>query len=193
MTQEDPLLSTARPALSNAALAVVLDIWGQEGKQNLMAIAGTSMWPFLQAGDQVYLHHGPDTARWGEVMVFRQQGQLVVHRLVAVRRGSITRFLMLGDNRLYPDPPVVKAEIVGRVTAIRRQDVTIDLTERRWRRRSVLIAVWGFAWLCWLGLRRRLQTRLGTNAARRPLDLVHRLAVRLFLGIRRLLLRFCTA
>ena len=74
-----------RPHLSSETLAIVLDMWGQQGHQNLLAISGTSMWPFLREGDRVYVQHGNGTVRWGDVIVFRQQERLIVHRLVFSR------------------------------------------------------------------------------------------------------------
>ena len=100
---------------------------------------------------------------------------------------------MLGDNRLYPDPPVGKQEIVGRVTAIQRGEMVIDLTRGRWLLSSRVFALLGFLWLAWLALRRRLHRLLPAASMRYPLAAIHRIAARVFTITRRLLLSLvCT-
>ena len=180
--------------MSSAALATVLNLWGQQGHQNLLDITGTSMWPFLREGDRVYVQHGNGTIRWGDVILFRQHERLIVHRLVFSRRqGPTTQHLMLGDNRLYPDAPVGREEVVGRVTAIHRGEMIIDLTRGHWLLSSRIIALLGFVWLAWLSLRRRLHRLLPAAYLRYPLRVIHCIAARVFSFARRLLLSvLCT-
>jgi signal peptidase I len=79
-------------------------------------IRGGSMGASLPEGTLIRVSLG-DGAAWraGDIVVFRQHGQIVVHRAVArTRRYLITR----GDARIAPDAPVAPDCIVGKVTGI---------------------------------------------------------------------------
>lgn len=91
-------------------------------------IHGGSMMPTLRDGDvaQVVLDDQAVYAP-GDVIVFRQAGAMIAHRIV---RGPLTsagrRFVIArGDARLMPDLPVSFAEIVGRVTGIAGSDAAL--------------------------------------------------------------------
>jgi signal peptidase I len=101
------------------------------------------MLPLIQNGDQVLVAHGTAGIRRGDVVVFRQEGQMVAHRVLRIVRKPhkvsetvslpLTTFLMKGDNNFQVDPPVQGDEIVGRVVLIKRGNATIAVDTFAWR------------------------------------------------------------
>ncbi len=82
-------------------------------------VTSDSMVPTLLPGDQVQVQPLELPSAPGEVIVFLQDGKLVVHRCIGDSR-------FRGDAKLIPDPPVPPGDIVGLAVACRRGD-------REWR------------------------------------------------------------
>jgi hypothetical protein len=67
----------------------------------------------------------------GQIVVFRQDEKLVIHRVECVRGDHlITR----GDSRPRFDLPVQASEMVGRVLSISRSGRTVDPRQTFWQR-----------------------------------------------------------
>ena len=93
-------------------------------------VTSDSMWPLLRAGDAVIVQPiGPDAGRVGDVLVARRGAELITHRLIAIEG---ERWVMRGDNAIWVDAPVGRAECVGRVEAIERGAYQIDLAQPQW-------------------------------------------------------------
>jgi hypothetical protein len=85
------------------------------------------MWPSLRAGDVAGVEPLREEARPGEVVLARFPQALVVHR---VRRWAGGVCVLRGDNVPSEDPPVTRAQVLGRVRWVRRGGVV--LTAARW-------------------------------------------------------------
>ena len=122
------------------ALDLVAGPTGRAGLLNLHVI-GDSMAPLLRPGDRVTVQPvQPDALRLGDMIVVRHPSDLITHRLVAVdEQGWHTK----GDNCHRADEPVAVQAIVGRVVAIERGGVPLDLLNRRWAIANRWIGVWG--------------------------------------------------
>lgn len=87
-----------------------------------------SMHPLIREGDRILVEHvPPGQIKFGEIVVFRRSGQLVIHRVLGRRiSGGQVYFLEKGDGNLgaYPVPA---EDVVGRVRRIDRATVSIDL------------------------------------------------------------------
>jgi hypothetical protein len=144
------------------------------GRPLLLRVVGDSMYPMLQADDSIWV--APiafDRLRRGDLVVLRQAGELVTHRVVSHGpEGMRTK----GDNRLGLDPPFSEQEVLGWVVAIERAGVRIDLQKRRWGRfnRFVGSLSWGEAWLYQMA--RRVANRAPTEFLRRSLRRLGRFA-----------------
>ena len=80
-----------------------------------LPVQGTSMWPTFREGQLLWIEFGPDRLRRGDVIVFAQDDDHVVHRLVGrSRNGLRTR----GDGKITLDRPVAEAAVLGRVVAV---------------------------------------------------------------------------
>jgi signal peptidase I len=132
--------------------AEVLDTFGHAR----LPVKGLSMLPAMWPGDLLEIQrHDPAEIGRGDVVVFRRDGRLVVHRVV--RNGSnclVTR----GDHLTQQDAPVPLAEVLGRVTAIERRNRRINprLTART-RMLSWLLGRSEFCTRLAMSLHRRLQ------------------------------------
>ncbi len=90
-------------------------------------IQGDSMWPSLRAGDVAGVEPLKDEACPGEVVLARFPQALVVHR---VRRWARGVCVLRGDNVPAEDPPVARAQVLGRVRGVRRGGVVLNAA--RW-------------------------------------------------------------
>ena len=68
-----------------------------------VTVAGTSMTPFLDPGDTVFLDLPNGAVEKGDVILFRRMGgQYVLHRVVGIGDDGILS--LLGDAQLRPEP-----------------------------------------------------------------------------------------
>ncbi len=104
----------------------------REGHSHVpVTVAGTSMTPFFDPGDTVYLDLPREPVRVGDVILFARFGmKYVLHRVVRVfPDGSLE---LLGDaqvlsERVHPD------QVRAIVTALRRGEKLHDGRSLRWR------------------------------------------------------------
>lgn len=111
-----------------------------------LRVRGRSMAPLLRPGDTVWMEPAaPSSLKRGDLVVVQRAGEWVTHRLVA-RSGN--RWHTKGDNLRYPDPPVTGQAILGRVVAIERNGLRIELQGHRWRMINRALG-----WIGWLETR----------------------------------------
>lgn len=97
-----------------------------------LGVTGASMFPALWPGDFVTVRRcDPAELRPGQIVVYRQEEKLVVHRVEHV---SFDRLITRGDSRPRFDPPVQLGEIVGRVSSISRGRRTLYPEQTLWQR-----------------------------------------------------------
>ena len=96
-----------------------------------VTVAGTSMTPFLDPGDTVYLDLPSRPIEPGDVILFRRLGQqYVLHRVVGVYPDGCLE--LLGDAQLR-SARVRPADVGAIVTAGRRKEKLLDKDSLRWR------------------------------------------------------------
>lgn len=161
---EDPRLRVVRGAdlpLSGDALLDLMAAVLARGVPFRFRARGWSMAPFIRDGDVITVAPlGRAAPRVGEVVAFvrPEGGNLVVHRVVALRGASVA---IQGDNvPEYPDGLVPPANLLGRVTRIERvgRPVWLGLGPER----HVI------AWLSRTGLLLPLRTALARLRGRAP-------------------------
>jgi len=142
--------------LPRPVLEAALDVWRQIEEQHVIPISGRSMLPTIHDGDHALISHGCAGVRRGDVIVFRQNGRLIAHRVLRVKDSAAgPTFTTKGDNAPALDPPLRADEIVGRVLAIEREGQHTSLDTTMWRVLGWLIAV---GTVSWKGLYGRCQT-----------------------------------
>ncbi len=133
-----------------------IELLSAAGGTARLHVAGLSMAPLLCPGDVVIVQLGKLQPRLGDVVVRRQDGALVVHRVVKVTGEHI---ITKGDASLLADPPTTLDDILGVVTAIEGASA-VDLTHGVWRALGPALAAYsllvGRAWWALSVLRRRL-------------------------------------
>lgn len=137
---EGPADPLARPRRPYAAPRLIQ--WAELGLQEAghlwLRVQGASMLPFLRAGDRLELRPlDARPPRPGDLLVFIQDGQLVVHRLLR-REGD--RCLTAGDALDQPDPWLSSADILGRAVALACDWGRADLDRRPWPQVQALLA-----------------------------------------------------
>jgi hypothetical protein len=86
---------------------------------------GTSMGQTIPAGARIRVRCGTEGAcRVGDVVVFMDGAELISHRVVYRGHSRSARAFVVtrGDGLVMPDRPVSMTSIVGRVTAVHRQE-----------------------------------------------------------------------
>ena len=103
-------------------LDAAVDLMGRAGKRGVVEVHGASMLPTFRDVSRVAVEFAVDAPRFGDVLVFRQRGILVVHRLVGRGRRYRTR----GDGTIGFDPWLEPEDVIARVVALERGDRWID-------------------------------------------------------------------
>ena len=98
-----------------------------------LRVAGGSMAPAVRPGDTIIVQScGMGEVSAGEIVVFMRSGRLVVHRAQAsVVDSGESHLLTCGDRNRKLDARVTGAELLGRVTCIERNGITISGVARR--------------------------------------------------------------
>lgn len=108
-------------------LDAAADLLGRAGRLGRIPVVGDSMRPTLTEGLAILVDFRPDRSQVGDLVLFRQGGALVVHRLLArvrSRRAGGPCLRTRGDGRPDLDPPVLAPSVLGRVVAVERPDGT---------------------------------------------------------------------
>lgn len=96
-----------------------------------VVIAGTSMTPFLDPGDTVFLDLPTRPPEPGDIALFtRPGGRYVLHRIVHVHPDGTLD--LLGDAQIHSER-IAPAQIRAIVTGARRGTRYLDETSLRWR------------------------------------------------------------
>ncbi len=156
--------STARPVSDEVARAA-LAAWARAGSTITLPVEGDSMWPLLQAGDQVVIAPGRAPLRMGQPLAYRSAGRVVIHRLLRQQDADV--LIVGGDNRPHADPPVSCEAVIGPAVAVRTPAGAFSLESgrARWLGRGLALCR---PLRAWWGLRRaaRLFARLAARLLR---------------------------
>ena len=88
---------------------------------------GYSMYPALRPGDIGHIEKCmPTEIKVGDVVVFKSNGKLIAHRLVAIDDVAGT-FLTKGDKNKFFDTPFATDAFVGKITSFERKGRKISI------------------------------------------------------------------
>ena len=108
--------------------ALAIDSLQASGRLRLRA-DGTSMLPALRPGDVLDFETCTHAqAQPGEVVLFRRDGRLVIHRVLARNADGL---LTQGDALAQPDAPVAAADVLGRLVGQQRAGRAVPLSRPR--------------------------------------------------------------
>ena len=122
-----PPTSELPPHLVDAALAML-----GSGRPGTLPIHGRSMEPTVPDGSQIVVDFSDRSFRRGDLVVFRQSREVVVHRYLGRATFPDGRPCLRtrGDGLLYLDPPCAPESALGKVLLLRRDGVWRDLRGR---------------------------------------------------------------
>lgn len=121
---------------TDGVVNAVLDLWRENRKVHEVPIRGRSMFPVLKDGDMVRVDSDLAGIGPGVIIVFRQGGELIAHRVLRtwqVGQGGRS-YLTQGDRCSYPDRSVEAARILGQVVGVWRNGRyrPVDNWRQRW-------------------------------------------------------------
>lgn len=153
-------------------------------------VVSNSMYPVIRQDDQVLVERvRPDKVRFGDIVVFRQDERLTVHRVIGKREvGGEYHFLEKGDASLQSSLVPAK-EVIGRVTIIRNHGKTIPVISGSGRLLQLTLSCISYTSLQLRAMlkhrpargRHTSQEHLYVAAYNRFFSLLHRIALLLFL------------
>lgn len=122
------------PPVPAETIESMLDLWGETGRMQWLAVSGRSMLPLIRDGDHVLVEFRPRVLGPGDVIVFRRGEQLVAHRVIRLMgEGGQSVVAAKGDNVAAFDPPCPLQDVIGRVHASRGRGRERQLDVRVWR------------------------------------------------------------
>lgn len=170
-------------ALSTSVLDGAVELMGRAGRTGAMRVQGASMRPTLEPGAILRVDFAPGRLRFGDLVIVRREGFLVVHRLVSSPGGARGRLKTRGDGRLELDAAFEAARVVGRVTGVLREGRWRSL-EGAWPRAYArCVAAHDLLWAAAGAAARRLERLLGRAGLDLELRRWIRAADRLLLGL----------
>jgi len=139
-----------RGRLSVEQLDAAMGLMGREGRRVVLPMRGESMLPMLRAGQLIAVDLSPFEPELGDLLLFRQQDYLVVHRFLgpASREDGSPAFRTRGDGLPGLDPAVERARVRGRVRAIEDRGRWWSLEGGGARAWALAVALHD---LCWAG------------------------------------------
>ena len=116
---------------TTAYLDTVCDLLRSGHTHVPVTIAGTSMTPFLDPGDTVFLDLPAKPIARGDILLFRRFGrQYVLHRVVGIDPDGTLE--LLGDAQLRSER-VLPDQVCAIATGARRGKKLLDERSARWR------------------------------------------------------------
>lgn len=137
----DRTSDTERQARRERILSVFLDETVRRGTSYWWSPLGDSMSPTILSGERVLIAPAdPRRLRIGDIVKFRVDGRLTLHRLVGRRRrpDGALEFAFRGDNAEETEVPVSGSSIIGVAVAVERslRLVTLCSAGARFRGRA---------------------------------------------------------
>jgi len=112
----------------------------RDGLPVKVAVTGSSMFPFIRAGDVVTLRPRAGALLGGVIAFLRPEARLVVHRVVArTGAGVVTR----GDASPRTDDPVGWGDVLGHVAGVERGGRPVGLGLGPERALIAVLSRWG--------------------------------------------------
>ncbi|MBQ3589817.1 MAG: S24/S26 family peptidase [Clostridia bacterium] len=93
---------------------------------------GTSMMPLLRQGIDSVLLVSPTNIKKNDIVLYeRPSGQLVMHRIIKVKRNS---YLICGDNQYILEKGITDANMLAKVKGIYRGEEYFDIENKQYKK-----------------------------------------------------------
>lgn len=124
--------------LRNDIFFAEVELMISEGQSVTIPVKGFSMRPMMRSEKErvILTAHSDNNIKQGAVMLFRHNGQHIMHRIVKIEGRNIT---FAGDGNYNKTEQATKEDIVAKVTTIiRPSGRAISLDSLRWKIYSTL-------------------------------------------------------
>jgi len=126
----------------------VFDLWKEAGRGIDVSVEGSSMRPLMRPGDTVSLRLTDGSElRMGDLIPFRQNGNLIVHRLIKRRKVDKSVWLCQKGDNLSGWSWIAADEVLGKVKSIRGRGKQMDMDTRPWTWINRGMGILGFFWI----------------------------------------------
>lgn len=158
----------------NVHKSSVFELWKEAGRPIDVRIEGASMLPLIRPGDTVSLCLiNGDELKTGDLIAFRQDGDLIVHRFIKQRKIDRSRWLCQKGDNLSGWSWIPEDDVLGRVESIRGRGKVIYMNTRPW---TWINRVMGISWLLWISVVEKVRLLKARIAVGRPLPILGGLA-----------------
>ena len=104
-------------------------------------VISDSMLPVIGQGDQVLVERAlSNNIRFGDIIVFRKNGQLVVHRVLAKRKLNGECHILEKGDAMFQSNLIPAQDILGRVTVVSRHGKSLRTVSGSGRILQLLLA-----------------------------------------------------
>lgn len=113
-----------------------------EGIPVKIKLGGSSMLPFLHAGDfATVIPATTEELQPGDIVVFSISSKVIAHR-VTMKSQQNDKILIFtkGDSLKKPDPPLPASMILGKIISFEHKGKQHDLCSPRWMKRNYFMA-----------------------------------------------------
>lgn len=122
---------------------ITLNLWFEffeKNKFQWLTILSNSMEPLIQAGDRVLVNKiTSENISIGNVVVYKKEDRLIAHRIIKRSIGKNPSFIEKGDNSSLATT-IYGSDIIGRISAIKKKNLYIDLDDVTGQLLNLLIA-----------------------------------------------------
>jgi len=157
--------------LSGDFLDAAVDLMGRSGRGGTVRVRGRSMFPTLVEDQVLAVEFSPVRLSRGDILVYRQDGLLMVHRLLGPARFPDGRpsLRTRGDGLPTFDPHLDPAQVVGRVLALETGGEWRSTRAPRSRAYALCLACHDYFWAASAVGARGVERILGAVRLRIPL------------------------
>jgi len=148
MTLRHSLFGKGRPGGILLVTESIIDLWRETNKEISLTVKGTSMEPLLREGDVVAVCLVRlDQLKRGDMIAFKQNGCVIIHRLVKRRKnGNTWLYCQKGDN-LNGWGWIPEEAIIGKVTSMKRTGRVAGMKGSRWQWLNFAMGLCGGAYV----------------------------------------------
>ena len=112
-------------------LQALCELWCVSQSDVWLTLQGGSMMPTFRPGSRLRLRCHQYVPVLGDIIAFRRETQLIVHRLLSVDAQG--RLICQGDANAMPDMPITLSEVVGMIVEARAPAFPARLQRGRMR------------------------------------------------------------
>ena len=122
-------------------LTPALEIWKETGRKIKLMVDGDSMAPLIKAGDWIFLQPTRlDNLNLGDVVVFLQNENIVVHRLIKRRKIEGKWWLCQKGDNLLGWAWIPEDTVLGRVESIQGANGVLSMARWPWVWKNPIMA-----------------------------------------------------